>query len=130
MRFRCLLADDNEAVSLAENHLKYLEGLTKHPLLPPCLCVQSHKAGTRVRVSTGSRKAAAGSEDSPPHPSLSAAVIVTHPPDLRIHVAEWLSSSWTVVSKGWMGTGVQELIKLQLWSHRIKVHLGWKRPLL
>lgn len=83
MRFRCLLVDDNDAVSLTRNCFKNLEGLPQHPLLPSHLCIESHRAGVRVRVrvNTGSRKGAAGSEDSPPQPSFStdhaAAVTVT-----------------------------------------------------
>ena len=64
------VADDNDAVSLTENCFIYLEGLTQHPLLPPHLCLKATRQGFRVRVNTGSRKAAAGSEDSPPHPFL------------------------------------------------------------
>lgn len=67
--FGCLLTDDNDAVSLTENHLKYPDGLTQLPLLPPHLCIESHMAEVGVRADTGSRKAAVGSEASPPHPS-------------------------------------------------------------
>lgn len=81
MRFRCLFVDDNDAVSLTRNCFKNLEGLPQHPLLPSHLCIESHRAGVRVRVNTGSRKGAAGSEDSPPQPSFpmdhAAAVTVT-----------------------------------------------------
>lgn len=99
----------------------------------PVRVLKATRQGFRVRVNMVSRKAAAASEDSPPHLSLHmdhwAAVILTgslQNTELGL-VFLIRDSGKNQMGVGYWGVGTHQTPSV---DHRIKVHPGWKRPLL